>query len=341
MRASGPGLAVFLLASTVAAQSDVLRQRVIKHPPRRFPPPTPTVVQTQSATSEVDAAGLPGGTLPNFAAKVAPTPLPAGPPELLLEESKTPSLTPASRALKSPRAPLRMHLKLAVPGALAAGGSPQFEQHSPTHLVTCDENRKGNATSLIHWEAVIPAKKGARLVLGQAWVDLQGCKLAEAQRAEIPLEVVASLDGKPLVYGARVGDELLFVAPWLQANTTHLGVDQVGVAPTLQRGPISMVRMKPIKGGATVFSAPMPRHKVSEWWSGMGLGPESSLATTAPHQLRIDVSQALGEEAPITLLTVLRPVAVQAPPTPAREALFGVAATPLRARPKRDFRVFF
>jgi hypothetical protein len=234
-----------------------------------------------------------------------------------------------------------MRLKLAAPGVLAAGFNPQPEGHSPTFTVMCSDSLKGAAKNTIHWEALLPTPGGARLIRGQAWVDLRSCKLGEASRSEAQLRTVLSVDGKPLVYAARIEDELLFVTPLLHTNPSHLAVDQVGAIPALQRGPISMIRMRPLRGGASTFSAPLMRHVAAEWWRSMGLEDRSaSLPLSPPYQLRLDLSQAASEPSPLALLTLQRPVAVQ---QPAAALLDVVSASPAleKSANRKKMDVFF
>lgn len=303
-------------------------------------PTAPTVVQVQSLIEEVDTSSLPTIQLPVLAPKSAPETLPDGPPELRLEEITS---TPAPRQIprtSAPRAPTPMRLKLTAPGVLGAGFNPQPEGHSAAFAVSCSSSVKGAGKNTIHWEALLPTPGGAKLLRGQAWLDLRTCKLGEASRAEAQLRTVLSVDGKPLVYAARVEDELLFVTPLLHVNPSHLLTDQVGSTPTFQRGPISMTRVRAIRGGAAVFSAGLMRHVALDWWRSLGLNSDpENLPSAPPYQLRLDLSQAASEPAPLALLTLQRPVAVQQPAAALLDTV-GVSPTPPRAVP-RKLDVFF
>jgi len=167
-------------------------------PLRPRTPPAPPIIQVQSIIEEVDTSSLPTIQLPVFASKSAPETLPEGPAELRLEEVSALSPPQIPRP-SAPKTPSLMRLKLAVPGVLAAGFNLQPEGHSPAFTVSCSNSLKGAAKNTIHWEALLPTTGGARLIRGQAWFDLRGCKLGEASRSEAQLRTVLSVDGKPLV----------------------------------------------------------------------------------------------------------------------------------------------
>ncbi|MCS6900101.1 MAG: hypothetical protein RMJ98_10630 [Myxococcales bacterium] len=273
------------------------------------------IVHVQNILEEVHLASLPLVQLPNFPPPgVPPQTLPKAPAELRLEEifSPSPHLVTKQAGPQLPDSSI-VRLQLTTAGVLSAGFK-ETEGHQISHSLHCNKKLKTDTTRLIHWKALLPVPDGARLIHGQSWIDLRHCKLGEASRSETQLRTVLSVEGKPLIYAARTEHELLLVTPLLHMDPTHLSIHQIGAAPTFHRGLISLVRMRIIRGGASVFSAFLHRQVALTWWRLLGLGNEQDNLSNAPaYQLRIDLSQAASEPAPLILLTLQRPVAVQQP----------------------------
>ena len=294
---------VALAASTAAAKSPIRPHRPPLRP--RLPPP---VIHVRSEVNEIPLASLPEGTMPAVSPRPPPETLPPAPAELSLE----PLLPASPRPPAGAATPLR--LKPVGPGIVAGGPSPSSETHALSPILSCPSAPPGarpRAPTPFFWEALLPSSDGARLILGQGWFDHKTCRMSEGSRSELKLGPAALLDGKPLIYGARVGGELVLVMPTLLPPGAQQQPEQVGAQLTVQRGPLFWVRMRPERGGAAVFAGGLFRHTLAEWWRGFGHGPDAPvIETSTPMQVRIDLSQSLGESSPLALVTWQRPVGV-------------------------------
>jgi hypothetical protein len=281
--------------------------QTVKRPPLRpLRPQTPFQrrverFEVQSRVSEMNLEALPAGALPERKVIPAPAVLPPDAADLKLEPA------PGTRTASGDS---RLHLRWSGLGYVIAGLSSAVDHHISTFALTCQKKTFGarSKPSPVFWEALVPTPQGARLVVGQSWFDAKECRLAPGPRHEIALHTVASIEGKPVIFGAQQDGELLLLGPMLQVHMAPPASDQVGPAPRYQRGEFSWIHWKPVRGGASLLAGGVHPSSLSDWWKKLGHEPAFPLAPGDPQlQIRLDISQSISEPRPIGLLTLLQP----------------------------------
>lgn len=307
-------LGTLALFSALTAHADT--KKLIKISRRPVSPPVLTHIK--SSTVEMDISALPQAVLEPLSPRSLPSTFPNAPAELILESPSSsvknnPFRKVSPTAKPPPTSPKQ--LKLAIPGAFGAGLSAQTDNHAVALGLQCTSTKAGPRQ--VFWEAILPTAKGARLIRAQAWFDPSSCRVGEGSRVETPLGVAARYEGKPLIYGARTPEGLLFFSPALLPAPVQNNTEQVGLAPIFHRGAISILQMNASRGGAVVFSATLHSGPLADWWYKLGeqaTPTDTEIGTLK--EIRIDLSQSLSEESPLALLTIQQTMArPQAPIT--------------------------
>jgi len=321
-------LALLALAPDAAAQKRTLIRP--PPPPTRSTPrgllgrsaaaaltqPSRPVVTVATSTTDLDLASWPLAKLPSFTAKSAPSTLPPAPAGLRLVDTRTTTPGAKPAPVTALTRPTSVRIELEGPGVLVGGWAPDLSTHGTSLTTGCNPGQGKSAPRSFFWEILRREADGSgKLTVAEGWFEPRECRLSLGSQVEISLASVGSLDGAPLMFGARAGDGLLLLLP----TVTAAGADNLPEmsGATLKRGPLSMLTLSPTRGSAVVFAGNMLHHSLNNWREGLGLAPLPDPAVGSPINIRIDVSQAVDEPSPLALLTVQKPVASEARAAPA------------------------
>ena len=157
----------------------------------------------------------------------------------------------------------------------------------------CD--RTGVRRGAIIEELSVDAAGVATLQIHQVWIDPKACSFAFVGVQKVTLQPLAMLDGAPLAYAFRKGEELTILLP----PGTGLGVSAENDRLTVQRGgALERVTLPVHRGMATTIATQIADLGA---WSAAAHG-ERSVSRVQPTAIGVDITQTSSDAAPLIVV---------------------------------------
>lgn len=266
-------------------------------PPAQVAPPQATAERDARSTAELDVASLP---IVQFSSTFAPALVPD---QLSPSDAQGIRVTQREGAPRPPGQPVPVKLE-GEPGVIFQVTTPHAPQLAvPTRTMVCDARTAARPTA-VDWQTIsIDPHGNAWLTSSSGWFDPRACRVAPRERAVVQLHRAMSHQGLPLAFVYRTAQGLSFVIPGAGSIASESSMRPT----TTTRGVFSQLVVPLAKGASSSAAVQANADRIEALVRPLAPNAPERILGSGEVTLRIEVSQTVGEAAPLALVSVRLP----------------------------------